>query len=202
MHFKCHSTLFVSFWFFLILSGVHPLDMFTWFLEVFPAILVVSSLAITYKYFRFSTMVYIFIWVHMMILLIGGHYTYAEVPLFNWLRDTFHLERNYYDRLGHFIQGFVPALITREVLQRIVKVQQKGWRFFLVLSVCLGFSAFYEILEFIVAMCSGSSAEAFLGTQGDIWDTQWDMLCACIGAIVALLLVPNDLTKDKNNKDS
>ncbi|QDZ77829.1 DUF2238 domain-containing protein, partial [Bacillus cereus] len=153
--------------------------MFTWFLEVFPAILVVSSLAITYKYFRFSTMVYIFIWVHMMILLIGGHYTYAEVPLFNWLRDTFHLERNYYDRLGHFIQGFVPALITREVLQRIVKVQQKGWRFFLVLSVCLGFSAFYEILEFIVAMCSGSSAEAFLGTQGDIWDTQWDMLCAC-----------------------
>lgn len=199
MQFKCHIILFISFWFFLILSGIHPRDTFTWWLETFPAILVVSSLAITYKYFRFSNMVYIFIWVHMMILLIGGHYTYAEVPLFNWLRETWSLERNYYDRLGHFAQGFVPALITREVLQQIVKVQQKGWGFFLVLSVCLGFSAFYEILEFIVAMCSGSSAEAFLGTQGDIWDTQWDMLCAFIGAIVALLLIPYDFKQ--NNKD-
>lgn len=136
MQFKCHIILFISFLFFLILSGIHPRDMFTWWLEIFPANLVVSSLAITYKYFRFSNRVYIFIWIHMMILLIGGHYTYAEVPLFNWLRDTFHLERNYYDRLGHFIQGFVPALITREILYQIVKVQQKGWRFFSC-SICL-----------------------------------------------------------------
>ncbi|PEP85048.1 DUF2238 domain-containing protein [Bacillus toyonensis] len=190
MDFHFHLILFISFWFFLILSGIQPYDTFTWWLEVSPAIVVVSCLVITYKYFQFSNIIYIFIWIHMMILLIGGHYTYAEEPLFNWLRDTLKLERNYYDRLGHFVQGFVPALITQEVLCRIVKIKQKGWIFFLVLSVCLGFSAFYELLEFLVAMCTRNSADAFLGTQGDVWDTQWDMLCALIGAIIALFIIP------------
>ncbi len=133
----------------------------------------------------------------MMVLLIGGHYTYAEVPFFNWIRDTFDLERNYYDRIGHFMQGFVPALMAREVLNKVVGIQKKGWLGLLVISVCLAFSALYELLEFIVAKLTGTGAEAFLGTQGDVWDTQWDMLCALVGAIIALLCVKY---KDFNRK--
>ncbi|MDC2867883.1 DUF2238 domain-containing protein [Bacillus sp. BP-3] len=122
-----------------------------------------------------------------MMLLIGGHYTYAEVPFFNWLRDNFDLERNYYDRVGHFIQGFVPALITREVLIEVVGIHKKGWLGLLVISVYLAFSALYRLLEFIVAKLTRTGAEAFLGAQGDVWDTQWDMLCALVGAMIALL---------------
>lgn len=189
--YRSHMLLFISFWIALFISGIQPKDLFTWWLEVLPAIILVLILAATYHRFRFTTFTYVWIWLHMLILLIGGHYTYAEVPLFNWLRDTFHLERNYYDRVGHFAQGFVPALLTREVLIRVVEIQKRGWLSILVIAVCLAFSALYELLEFLVAKLTGTAANAFLGTQGDSWDTQWDMTFALIGAILALLLFRN-----------
>ncbi|MGG0275843.1 DUF2238 domain-containing protein [Bacillus rhizoplanae] len=188
---RSHMLLFISFWIALFISGIQPKDLFTWRLEVLPAIILVLILAATYHRFQFTTFTYVWIWFHMLILLIGGHYTYAEVPLFNWLRDTFHLERNYYDRIGHFAQGFVPALLTREVLIRVVEIQKRGWLSILVIAVCLAFSALYELLEFLVAKLTGTAANAFLGTQGDSWDTQWDMTFALIGAILALLLFRN-----------
>lgn len=122
-------------------------------------------------------------------MIVGGHYTYAEMPLFNWIRDTFGLERNYYDRLGHFVQGFVPALIVREVLLRKTALGSGSWLTFLTVSVCLAISAVYELIEFAVAKATGTAAEAFLGTQGDVWDTQWDMLLAFIGALTAVILL-------------
>ncbi|MGG2091404.1 DUF2238 domain-containing protein [Bacillus sp. S13(2024)] len=188
---RSHMLLFISFWIALFISGIQPKDLFTWWLEVLPAIILVLILAATYHRFRFTTFTYVWIWLHMLILLIGGRYTYAEVPLFNWLRDTFHLERNYYDRVGHFAQGFVPALLTREVLIRVVEIQKRGWLSILVIAMCLAFSALYELLEFLVAKLTGTAASAFLGTQGDPWDTQWDMTLALIGAILALLLFRN-----------
>ncbi len=188
---RSHMLLFISFWIALFISGIQPKDLFTWWLEVLPAIILILILAATYHRFRFTTFTYVWIWFHMLILLIGGHYTYAEVPLFNWLRDTFHLERNYYDRVGHFAQGFVPALLTREVLIRVAEIQKRGWLSVLVIAVCLAFSALYELLEFLVAKLTGTAANAFLGTQGDSWDTQWDMTFALIGAILALLLFRN-----------
>ena len=167
-------------------SGVRPHDYFTWVLEVWPAALAVALLAATYQRFRFTTFVYGLIWAHAVILLVGGHYTYAEVPLFNWIRDHFHLARNDYDRVGHFAQGFVPAFIAREVFlrRRIVK---RGWVPFVVIAVCLAISALYELLEWRVSVASGSSADAFLGTQGDVWDTQEDMATALAGATCAIL---------------
>jgi putative membrane protein len=171
-------------------SAVHPHDYFTWALEVFPAILALAALAITFRRFQFTTFVYALITLHACILFVGGHYTYAEVPLFNWVRDNFHLARNDYDRVGHFAQGFVPALVAREVLLRQKIVSRRGWLFFIVLSICLAVSAAYELLEWRVAVASGSAADAFLGTQGDPWDTQEDMATAAIGALTALLLFP------------
>jgi putative membrane protein len=168
-------------------SAVHPHDYFTWALEVFPALLALAALATTYRRFPFTTLVYVLILLHACILFIGGHYTYAEVPLFNWVRDHFHLARNHYDRVGHFAQGFVPALVAREVLLRRKIVLRRGWLFFIVLSICLAVSAAYELLEWRVAVASGSAADAFLGTQGDPWDTQEDMATAVIGALTALL---------------
>jgi putative membrane protein len=125
--------------------------------------------------------------------MVGGHYTYAlvpinEFPLFNWLSDTFDLSRNYYDRIGHFAQGFIPAMIAREILIR-KNVVKAGWLFFMVCCICLSISAFYEFIEWWVAVASGTAAEAFLGTQGDVWDTQWDMFLALIGAVCAQLLL-------------
>jgi putative membrane protein len=169
-------------------SAVHPHDYFTWALEVFPAVIALGVLAVTYRRFQFTTFVYVLILLHACILFVGGHYTYAEVPLFNWIRDHFHLARNYYDRVGHFAQGFVPAVIAREVLLRRKIVLRRGWLFFIVLSICLAISAAYELLEWRVAVASGSAADAFLGTQGDPWDTQEDMATAAIGAVTALLL--------------
>lgn len=186
-----HKLLCVGFWIALLISGIYPKDSFTWVLEVAPAAILVLILMITYRRFRFTTFTYVWTWIHMLILLIGGHYTYAEVPLFNWLRDAYGLERNYYDRVGHFIQGFVPALLSREVLIKVVEIQKKGWLELLVISVCLAFSALYELLEFAVAKLTGTGAEAFLGTQGDVWDTQWDMTLALIGAMLAMLLFRN-----------
>jgi putative membrane protein len=168
-------------------SAIHPHDYFTWALEVFPALLGLAALAITYRRFQFTTLIYFLIMVHAWILFVGGHYTYAEVPLFNWIRDHFHLARNDYDRVGHFAQGFVPALIAREVLLRQKIVLRRGWLFYIVLSICLAVSAAYELLEWRVAVASGSAADAFLGTQGDPWDTQEDMATALVGATIALL---------------
>ena len=168
-------------------SGWQPLDRFTWYLEVFPGVAGLFILAATYQRFRFTTLCYVFIAAHICILCVGGHYTYAHVPLFEWLKPVFHWQRNNYDRLGHLAQGFVPALITRELFLRLGVVQRRAWIPFLTLSVCLAISAFYELVEWWTALGSGSAADAFLGTQGDVWDTQEDMFMALIGASCALI---------------
>ena len=183
------SILVTSFIFVLIWSAIRPHDYFTWFLEVFPAIIALPILFFTYKKFPLTQLLYILILLHAVILMVGGHYTYAEVPLFNWLRDMFHLDRNYYDRVGHVAQGFVPAMIAREILLRNQVVKQGAWLYFLVCCISLSISAFYEFLEWWVARASGSDAVAFLATQGDVWDTQWDMFLALVGAICAQILL-------------
>lgn len=168
-------------------SGIHPHDFFTWILEVFPILLGIPILWFTYKKFPFTRLLYILMAIHAVILAVGGHYTYAEVPAFNWLRDAFDLSRNPYDRVGHFAQGFVPAMIAREILIRRNVVQSRKWLFFIVVCICLAISSVYELLEWTVAELSGTAAEAFLGTQGDVWDTQKDMALALIGSVVAQL---------------
>lgn len=173
----------------LIWSAIRPHDYFTWLLEVFPAIIGAAVLAATYRSFKFTTMVYALIAAHMIILMIGGHYTYAEVPLFNWIRDEFALSRNHYDRLGHFAQGFVPAMIAREVLLRRSPLKRSGWLFFIVVSICLAISALYELFEWGVSEATGSAGDAFLGTQGDVFDTQKDMAMALVGALTSMLLL-------------
>ncbi len=170
----------------LIWSGVHPKDSFTWFLEVAPALIAIVVLVFTYQSFRLSTLAYILILIHAIILMVGGHYTYAEVPGFN---ELFGSTRNNYDKLGHFAQGFVPAIIAREIILRKNIINGRRWQAFFIISFCLAFSAFYELIEWWVALASGEGAEAFLGTQGYIWDTQSDMGMALLGAISALLLL-------------
>lgn len=170
-------------------SAYQPRDLFIWWLEVLPVLIALPLLVFTYPRFRFSRLAYGLILLHAVILLIGGHYTYAEMPLFNWLRDSFELSRNYYDRLGHVAQGFIPAIVAREILLRSSPLQPGGWLFFLVTCVCLAVSAFYEMIEWWVALASGSDAVAFLATQGDVWDTQWDMLLALLGAMAAQLML-------------
>jgi len=172
-----------------IWSAIRPHDYFTWALEVFPAIIGAGVLAATRHRFRLTTLVYVLIAAHMVILMVGGHYTYAEVPFGNWVRDRFGLARNDYDRLGHFAQGFVPALITREVLLRLSVLKRPRWLFALVTSVCLAISALYELLEWTVSALTGSAGDAFLGTQGDVFDTQKDMAMALVGAATALILL-------------
>jgi len=171
----------------LIWSGIYPHDYFTWFLEVFPALIGLFFLWKTEKTFAFTKLVYSLILIHCIILMIGAHYTYAEVPFFNWLKDTYDLARNNYDKLGHFAQGFIPAMIAREIFIRKKIINSKFWENLLIVAFCLGFSAFYELIEWVVAISSGESADSFLGTQGDVWDTQTDMALALVGAIVALL---------------
>lgn len=173
----------------LIWSAVKPHDYFTWFLEVLPAVLGLAVLGVTFKVFRFTNMAYWLMLIHAVVLMIGGHYTYAEVPLFNWLRDSFDLSRNHYDKVGHFAQGFVPAVIAREILIRKSSLSSGKWLFFIVVCICLALSAFYEFVEWWVAVASGTAAEAFLGTQGYVWDTQSDMFFAFVGAIAALVLL-------------
>lgn len=171
----------------LIWSGIHPHDYFTWFLEVLPALIGLLVLWKTEKSFPLTPLVYTLILIHMIILMIGGHYTYAEVPFFNTLKGVFGFTRNNYDKIGHFAQGFVPAMIARELFIRKRLINSKAWENFLIVTFCLGFSAFYELIEWGVALASGESAEAFLGTQGYIWDTQSDMALALVGAVLALL---------------
>ena len=173
----------------LIWSGINPKDYLTWCLEVFPAVLGFLVLLATRVRFPLTPLAYTLILLHCIILMVGGHYTYAEVPLFDWLGDWFGMERNNYDKVGHFAQGFVPAIIAREILVRKQIVSGKGWLAFILVSVCLAISAFYELVEWWVALLTGESAEAFLGTQGYIWDTQSDMMYALAGAIMALLLL-------------
>ena len=175
--------------FFLVLawSAIHPRDYPTWALEVAPAVVGLVIMAATYNRFRLTPLLYWLILAHCVVLMIGGHYTYAEVPLFDYLKPLFGWERNNYDKLGHLMQGFVPAILAREILIRKGIVTAAGWRNLFVISICLAFSAFYELIEWWVAILTGTASEAFLGTQGYIWDTQSDMLMALLGAIAALV---------------
>lgn len=169
-------------------SLIHPKDYLVWLLEVFPAIIGIAILALTYKRFPFTNIIYIFVALHTIILLVGGHYTYAENPLFEWIKQILDLSRNHYDRLGHLAQGFFPALIIREFLLRKTKLQRGKMLFFLVVSVVLAISASYEILEWWSTLAVDPQAgAAFLGSQGDIWDAQWDMFLALIGACLSQL---------------
>ena len=192
----------------LLWSGIHPKDYLTWLLEVLPALIGFGVLLVTHRKFPLTTLTYVLILFHCVILMVGGHYTYAEVPLFDWIRDGFDLERNNYDKVGHFVQGFVPAIIAREILIRNVIVTGRGWLSFVIVCICLAISAFYELIEWWVAILSGDSAEAFLGTQGYVWDTQSDMMYALVGAIVALVLLSNvhdrqiDLCEERVTQDA
>jgi putative membrane protein len=171
----------------LALTAIRPRDYFTWLLEVAPILIGVPVLLWTHRSFPLTPLLYRLLFVHALILMLGGHYTYAEVPLGFWVRDALGLARNHYDRLGHFAQGFVPAILAREILLRKTPLRPGRWLFFLVTCVCLAFSAFYELIEWWTALASGEGATAFLGTQGDVWDTQWDMFLALVGALTAQL---------------
>jgi putative membrane protein len=170
-------------------SAINPHDYFTWFLEVIPAIVGFAILAFTYNRFTFTPLVYWLIWLHMIVLMVGGHYTYAEVPLFEWLKPVFGWTRNNYDKVGHLMQGFAPVLIAREIFVRKKVVAKKGWLPAILVLAILGTSAAYELVEWGVSVATGSAGDSFLGTQGYIWDTQSDMLMCLIGSIIALLLL-------------
>jgi putative membrane protein len=173
----------------LVWSGIEPKDLYTWFLEVLPALIAAGVLLATRRRFPLTPLVYILILLHSLILMQGGHYTYGEEPFFNWLKEVLGWPRNNYDKVGHFAQGFIPAMVAREILLRKAVVSGRGWLSFLVVCVCLAISAFYELLEWWVALLSGSGADAFLATQGYVWDTQSDMGLALAGAILALVLL-------------
>jgi putative membrane protein len=186
---RWHGVLLATFLAILVWSGVRPFDQFIWFLEVVPAIIGAVVLLAIYPRVKLTMLVYCLIWLHALVLMLGGHWTYSEMPLFNWLRDEYGLARNYYDRIGHVAQGFVPAIIAREILTRNAVVQGRAWLFFIAVCIALAISALYEIIEWWVAIASGTAAEAFLATQGDVWDTQWDMFLALCGAIASQLLL-------------
>lgn len=186
---KLLSVWLITFSVILLWSGIRPYDRLTWLLEVAPAVLGLAVLVITYRYFKFTVLAYWLILIHAVILMVGGHYSYAKVPLFDWLKQALDLSRNHYDRLGHFAQGFVPAIIAREILIRKSPLKSGKWLFFIVVCICLAISAFYELIEWWVALISSTAAEAFLGTQGDPWDTQSDMALALSGAVISLFLL-------------
>jgi putative membrane protein len=173
----------------LLWSGIGPHDYPTWFLEVFPALIGGAVLWFTRSSFPLTRLTCVLILIHCIILMVGGHYTYAEVPLFDWIREATDGTRNNYDKLGHFAQGFVPAMIARELVIRKNVFNNVSWRNFFIVMFCLGFSAFYELIEWWVALTSEEAAESFLGTQGYVWDTQSDMALALVGAVLALLLL-------------
>lgn len=173
----------------LVWSGIRPHDRFTWFLEVAPVLIGLPLLIYLWPTLRLTRLVYTLLWLHAVILMVGGRYTYAEVPFGFWLQDVFGFARNHYDRIGHFAQGFIPAMLAREVFIRRSPLRGSRWLPFVVVCFCLAFSALYELIEFWTALATGEQAEAFLGTQGDPWDTQWDMMLALIGAVTALTLL-------------
>ena len=173
----------------LIWSGIAPKDFPTWCLEVFPAVLGGAVLWLTRERFPLTSLTYVLILFHCVVLMVGGHYTYAEVPLGEWLREVTDGSRNNYDKLGHFVQGFIPAIVTRELMIRLAVFNHAAWRNFFIVCFCLAFSAFYELIEWWVALLSDEAADAFLGTQGYVWDTQSDMGWALFGAVLALVLL-------------
>jgi putative membrane protein len=171
----------------IIWSVVNPKDYLTWILETAPAMVVFIVLVATRQRFPLTGLAYGLILILSLILMIGGHYTYAEVPLFDWFKELFNQDRNNYDKVGHFAQGFVPAIIAREIIIRNLVLNNANWLNFFVICICLAISAFYELVEWCVALVNKEAAEAFLGTQGYIWDTQSDMAFALLGAMVALV---------------
>lgn len=186
---KFELALLVSMVLLLIWSGLDPHDRFTWWLEVAPILIGVPVLVWLYPKLRLTPLSYTLVWFHCLILMLGGHYTYARVPLGFWMEDAFGFTRNHYDRIGHFAQGFIPAMLAREIFIRRSPIGRGMWLPFLVLCFCLAFSAFYELTEFWTALSAGGAATDFLGTQGDVWDTQWDMQMALIGAVVSLVVL-------------
>jgi putative membrane protein len=177
----------------LFLSGIDPeADRLTWLLETLPVMIGLTIIAVNRSNFPLTLLTYRLLTLHALILILGGYYTYAEVPWFNDLKDSFDLSRNHYDRVGHFVQGFVPAILAREILIRCSPLTRGHWLFFLTVCFCLAFSAFYELIEWWVALVSDQAAEAFLGTQGDPWDTQTDMFLALAGSIASLLLLSHN----------
>jgi len=188
------NTIWTSIWLLIFLttltwSGIAPKDNLTWLLEALPAIIALVVLVFTRKAFPLTPLTYNLILIHSVILMVGAHYTYAEVPLFDTLAQLMGSDRNNYDKLGHFVQGFIPAIVAREIVIRQAVINSQRWMNFFIVCFCLGFSAFYELIEWWVALVSGEDAEAFLGTQGYIWDTQSDMMFALIGAITALFVL-------------
>jgi putative membrane protein len=181
--------LLVSLVVLLVWSGIRPHDRFTWILEVAPVLIGVPVLIAIYPRLRFTPLVYTLVWIHAGILMLGGHYTYAQVPLGFWMEAWLGFHRNNYDRIGHLAQGFIPAIVAREVFIRRSPLRGTRWVPFVVVCFCLAFSALYELIEFWTALSAGAGATDFLGTQGDPWDTQWDMQLALIGAIVSLVLL-------------
>lgn len=183
---------------FLIWSVIHPNDLFTCFLEILPAIVGFIILVLTYKKFKFTNLTYLLILLHCIILFIGGHYTYAEVPLFDLIKEYFHQSRNNYDKLGHLAQGLVPAMINREIFIKKNIIGNKSYFNFIIISICIAISAAYEWIEWWVSIALNDKGDAFLGTQGYLWDTQSDMLCAAIGAILGLALLSKKQDKEIN----
>jgi putative membrane protein len=179
------TTIFII----LIGSLILSHDRFTWILEVFPVLIGLPILVFTYRRFPLTDILYSLIVLHTLILAVGGIYTYAKVPFGFWLQDWFGFARNHYDRIGHFAQGFIPALLTREILLRTSPLRKGKWLNFIVVSICLAVSAFYELIEFAYALGTGETAESFLGSQGDIWDAQWDMTFALMGATLSLVIL-------------
>ena len=173
----------------LVWSGINPYDRGTWVLEVAPAVLGAAVLLATYRRFRFTDLVYVLVWLHAVILMVGGPWTYARNPLFDWLKEALDLQRNYYDRLGHLAQGFIPAIIVREILLRTSPLRPGKWLFLIIICICLALSAVYEFAEWGAAVALGEAADEFLGTQGDPWDTQWGMLLCTCGAVASLLIL-------------
>ena len=170
-------------------SAVGPADSLTWFMEVLPVMIALPLMAATHRGFPLTPLLYRLAFIHGLVLILGGHYTYAQVPPGFWLQELFDLARNPYDRIGHFFQGFVPAILAREILLRIGVLARGRMLIFIVVCICLAFSAFYELIEWAAAMILGQGADDFLGTQGDPWDTQWDMFMALMGAVLALALL-------------
>jgi putative membrane protein len=182
-----HKILPILLLFVFLWSMVRPFDWFTWFLEILPVVIAVPILLLTYRRFRLTNLAYLLIFIHAVILLIGAKYTYAREPLFDWLKELFGWTRNNYDRLGHFAQGFIPAILAREILLRKTTLRRGGMLFFLVLCVCMFISSTFELFEWSVAITTGAKADDYLAFQGDVWDTQNDMAMCFVGAITALL---------------